>query len=235
MTREEILQVNYAELCELLEIRKTRTSPCNPKGNGQPERFNRTLLPMIRSYLQGQQREWDLNLGCLAGAYRMTPHESTTFTPNMLMLGREVRIPLEIIVGNPINQQDSTKTHGEYVTQLRDRLFKAHEVTRKHLENTATRQKHRYDAKCNINKFQLGDLVWLLNEIREVNVCPKLQPVYIGPYVVSKVLSIFDYEILLGPSGKSKIIHHDKLKAYVGNNPPKWAKIQKKKLCKQGK
>jgi transposase InsO family protein len=32
----------FQELCELLEIRKTRTSPKNPKGNGQIKRFNRT-------------------------------------------------------------------------------------------------------------------------------------------------------------------------------------------------
>ena len=39
----------FQELCELLEIRKTRTSRKNPKGNGQIERFNRTLLAMIKS------------------------------------------------------------------------------------------------------------------------------------------------------------------------------------------
>jgi transposase InsO family protein len=33
----------FQELCELLEIRKPRTSPMNPKANGQIERFNRTL------------------------------------------------------------------------------------------------------------------------------------------------------------------------------------------------
>lgn len=32
----------FKELCELLEIRKTRTSPRNPKGNGQCELFNRS-------------------------------------------------------------------------------------------------------------------------------------------------------------------------------------------------
>ena len=46
----------FKELCEMLEIRKTRSSPRNPKSNGQPERFNRSLLPMIRSYLKGPAR-----------------------------------------------------------------------------------------------------------------------------------------------------------------------------------
>jgi hypothetical protein len=66
---------------KLLEIRKTRTSPRNPRGNGQIERFNRSLLSMIKSFLRGEQTGWDLNLGCLADAYRATPHESTGLTP----------------------------------------------------------------------------------------------------------------------------------------------------------
>ena len=36
-----------AEICDLLEIRKTRTSPGHPPCNGQVERFNSTLLKMI--------------------------------------------------------------------------------------------------------------------------------------------------------------------------------------------
>ena len=33
----------FKQLCEILEIRKTRTSPRNPKCNGQTERFNRSM------------------------------------------------------------------------------------------------------------------------------------------------------------------------------------------------
>ena len=224
----------FKELCEMLEIRKTRSSPRNPKSNGQPERFNRSLLPMIRSYLKGQQKEWDLHLGCLAGAYRMTPHESTTLTPNMLMLGREVRMPYEVILNNTTSQREPITSYGEYVSQLRSKLNKSHEVARKHLQNTAVKQKKRYDAKCVVNKYQQGDLVWLLNEIREVDVCSKLQPAYIGPFVISKVLSVFDCEVVINAAGKTKVIHHDKLKPYKGDNPPNWVRVQSKKLSKQG-
>ena len=34
----------FAEICKLLEIHKTRTSPRNPRCNGQAEHFNRNLL-----------------------------------------------------------------------------------------------------------------------------------------------------------------------------------------------
>jgi hypothetical protein len=49
----------FQELCKILEIRKTRTSPRNPKCNGQVERFNRTLIGMIKSYLRGEQTNWE--------------------------------------------------------------------------------------------------------------------------------------------------------------------------------
>ena len=44
----------FHELCQLLEIRKTRTSNRNPRCNAQAERFNRSLLRMIKAYLQGE-------------------------------------------------------------------------------------------------------------------------------------------------------------------------------------
>ena len=79
----------FTELCRLLEIRKTQTSPYNPHCNGQVEGFNQTLDSMITSFLKGKQREWDRNLGSLAGAYHATVHESTGMTPNLHMFGKE--------------------------------------------------------------------------------------------------------------------------------------------------
>ena len=49
----------FSELCQLLEIRKTRTTPGHPCCNGQVEHFNRTLVGMIKTYLRGQQHNWD--------------------------------------------------------------------------------------------------------------------------------------------------------------------------------
>ena len=106
----------FKELCRMLEIRKTRTSVRNPRGRGQAECFNRTLLRMIKAYPCGEQTEWDLHLGCLAGAYRATPNESTRLTPNLLTMGCEVRLPAELVFGstNAYNGEEIT-SYGEYV------------------------------------------------------------------------------------------------------------------------
>lgn len=52
----------FKELCQLLGVKKSRTSSKNPKRNGRTERFNRTLLRMTRAYLPVKQKDLDLHL-----------------------------------------------------------------------------------------------------------------------------------------------------------------------------
>ena len=176
----------FAELCKLLEIRKTRTSPGNPRGNGQTERFNKTLVRMIKAYIKGQQRNWDLHLGCLAAAYRATPHESMGLTPNLLMLGREVRLPAELMFCSSTTEGTGISSYGEYVETIKSRIQHAHDIARANLGKAAERQKQDYDAKISINRFSPGDYVWYRTDISQLVVAPKLRVAYEGPYVVVK-------------------------------------------------
>lgn len=209
----------FKELCRLLHIRKTRSSPRHPQGNGQTERFNRTLVNMIRSYIADQQDKWDENLGCLTGAYRATVNDSTQMTPNMLMLGREVRVPLEAVI-----TPKELDSQGTYVTELKKRLKRAHEIVRQNLKRSAMRQKAYYDVKATLNSFKTGDLVWYLNEVRKVGLCEKLQALYIGPVLVISPKGPRDYVIQLDKQGTRKLVHQDKLKLYNGPKSLPWAK-----------
>ena len=79
-----------AEVCKLLDIEKTRTTPLHPRSDGQVERFNKTLVEMLRGKLSEDQKDRDLQLQPCMMAYRSSVHESTGETPNLLMLGRQV-------------------------------------------------------------------------------------------------------------------------------------------------
>ncbi len=207
----------FKDLCRLLEIRKTRTTPRHPEGNGQVERFNKTLVPMIRAYIKGQQANWDLNLGCLCAAYRATLNESTGFTPNMLMLGREVRMP-----GDINNDNLRCETYTDYVENLRNRLHKAHATARQYLKNTTLRQQEHYDGKQMLHQYKAGDLVWCLSEDKAPGLCPKLQMPYKGPYLILEKYNELTYLIQLNGKGTQKVIHYNKLKPYQGDMKLRW-------------
>ena len=90
---------------------------------------------MINSFLRGEQTNWDMNLGCLAGAYPASPHESTGLTLNLLMLGREIILPYEVTrEGHDPHKSDKTVTLGAHALKIKERLHRAHYVARKHLE-----------------------------------------------------------------------------------------------------
>ena len=69
------------EICKILGIDKTRTTPFYPMSDGLVERFNRTLESMLSLYVKTNQRDWDKFVPLVTMAYRSTPQESTHVTP----------------------------------------------------------------------------------------------------------------------------------------------------------
>ncbi|KAL3882449.1 hypothetical protein ACJMK2_028787 [Sinanodonta woodiana] len=185
---------------------------------------------MTKAYLKDEQEDWDLHLMCLAATYRATPHESTGMTPNLLKLGREVRLPAGRVARN-----DEIATYGEYVGILRDRMQYAHDVARKHLATAAKRQRDQHDVKLCQFGYIPGDLVWILNEFRYKGISPKLQKLYTDPFIVKKKINDLNYVIILDERGWEKLLHQNKIKPYVGGSQPVWVNKMRKKIVRWNK
>ena len=67
-------------------VNKTHTTSHHPQGDGMVERFNRTLLQMLRSYVD-HRADWEQYLPLVLFAYRSATHPSTGFSPFALMYG----------------------------------------------------------------------------------------------------------------------------------------------------
>jgi transposase InsO family protein len=135
----------FKELCHLLEISKTRTTAYRPCSNGQIERINRTVLQCIRCYLQehDRQKDWDKCIPFIAGAIRSTVSRQTGYTPNMMMLGREVLQPIDIMCKCPVSAttENAPSDASDFVQQLQQTLYETHEIARDNLKMAQKRQK----------------------------------------------------------------------------------------------
>ena len=119
-------------------------------------------------------------------AYRSSVHESTGETPNLLMLDRQVEVPLDVVT-EPTPHVKPLET--EYAQALQERLASAHEAARRHLGLAAERQKRNYDKCVSSKPFKVGNSVWLHNIKRRKGRNPKLDCPWEEPYLVVSVLS----------------------------------------------
>jgi transposase InsO family protein len=85
-------------MCTVLGIDKTRTTRFRPQSNGGVERFNRTLASMLTMYCEKNQETWENYLQQVMMAYRSSVHASTTRTPNSMLFGREITLPLQALI-----------------------------------------------------------------------------------------------------------------------------------------
>ena len=70
----------FQDLCKLLGIPKTRTTPYHPQSDGMVERFNRTLQNGLLMFVNQNNTDWDKHVPFLLMAYRSATHETTKVT-----------------------------------------------------------------------------------------------------------------------------------------------------------
>ncbi|KMQ82837.1 integrase core domain protein [Lasius niger] len=201
-------------MCKLLGIEKTRTTPLHPQSDGMVERFNRTILNHLSLFVSQNQQDWDQKLQLFLLAYRSAVQESTGFTPSLMLFGRELRLPCDLLFGRPPDTPSSVE---DYVDNLRERLEDVHAIARERIRISSEKMKTRYDVKATKREFQEGDRVWFWNPKRRKGLSPKLQTSWEGPYKVIKKLSDVVIRIQKSPSSKPKVVHYDRLAPYYGD------------------
>ncbi|CAC5420026.1 unnamed protein product [Mytilus coruscus] len=79
-----------------------------------------------------EHTNWDLNLGCLASAYRACPHDTTNLTPNVRMLGREIRFPFELTrEGTEFVPETEEATCGAHALKVREEITESTSYSQK--------------------------------------------------------------------------------------------------------
>ena len=210
----------FQEMCKLLGMDKTRTTPLHPQSDGMIERFNQTVEAMLSKFVAENQQDWDEHLAVLMMAYRSAVHE----LPGSLLVndGRSNDLPIDLLLGTPDPPEHQPEDQSEYAAKLRDRIERVHAFAWYNMLLESVRQKRSYDHRARVRQFNRGDPVWLYNPTWKKGRSPKLQRPWCGPYLVTLRLDDLVYRIQQGARTKPKVVHIDRLKAYEGQNVPTW-------------
>jgi transposase InsO family protein len=219
------------ELCKLLQIDKTTTTSYRPQSDGLVERFNLTLQQMLTAFCNKDKRtDWDLALPYVMMAYRSTPQESTGLSPNILMLGRKLRTPIDLQYPPPEDPTLEYKCQVEYVEWVRQIQREAHESARKHLHQAAERQKRNYDLGSRSYDIQVGSWVYLKDYLHKKT---KLHFRWKRPHLVIEQKSPVTYLIQKTEKSKPVVCHVDSLKRCYGWKETKWNQPKHKTVATQ--
>jgi transposase InsO family protein len=219
----------FEAMCDLMDIEHKTSTAFHPQGNSRVERMVKVVVNLMSAYCK-DQKDWDSNLCLLTLAYRSTIHEVTGYTPNYLMMGRDVYLPLDIMVGTiPGDQRQIAPA---YIADLKERLQDAFKAVRTNLKSYAEQNKKYYDLRTHGEEFGEGDLVYTMKKTRQKGVSPKLDAKWKGPYLVVKKFGTI-YEVQINRQ-TSKLLHFDLLKpCHIDiNSVPPWLKRAQKKLLK---
>ena len=151
----------FYNLEKLSGIKHSRTTPYHPQGNGQVERFNRTLLSMLRALPEKQKSRWRDHLNKVVHAYNCTRHDSTGFSPFYLLFGRTPRLPIDLMFG--LKPPEGYSTYPEYVKNWRRAMKEAYELASAHAKKSADMGKQQYDKKVRHTTLREGDRVLVRN------------------------------------------------------------------------
>lgn len=144
------------ELCLITGMRKFRTTSYHAMGNGQCERYNRTLLNMLGTLKPEQKQNWKLHINPLVHAYNCTRNESTGVSPYFLMFGRNPRLAID---EEFCLQKTEWKSTSKYINNLKKNMKSAYELVTRNMKKSQEKQKEGYDQRVRGAEIRAGDRV----------------------------------------------------------------------------
>jgi len=148
----ELMQVFLHEF----SVHHIRTSPYHPKSNGVYERFNGTLMTMIRSLLDRFPDSWDTALPWVLFAHREVPVKTLGCSPFELMVGRTVPGPLQLVKSAWLQETDLSSAKQnvvEFILNTRERLRHALDLANTHAAQERSKAKVWYDRRARLRTF----------------------------------------------------------------------------------
>ena len=152
----------FNHLEKISGVKHSRTTPYHPVGNGQVERFNRTLLSMLRTLPEKFKTSWKDHVSKLSYAYNCTEHATTGYSLYYLLFGRSPRFPIDLLF-NVLREEKEPASLSEYVKKWKGALQEALNIASRNAHAKAESGKLQYDKKVHSNALEQGDRVLVRN------------------------------------------------------------------------
>ena len=226
----------FQHLHRLAGIKASNTTPYHPMGDPIVERYNRTLINMLKSIPENEKKRWKDHLPKLTFAYNSTIHKSTGFSPFYLLMGRESRLRVDGVFPSFESGKSDPMTYGTFVTNWQRRMAEAYALANQRSETSKQANKVRYDNRAKSVEIGVGDRVLVQN-------CKKTGTGKLATFwetdvsvVLSKRPNIPVYEVRKygTPKSRVRVLHQNLLKCVNELTPPESTDVAEKVVSDKG-
>jgi len=169
----------FKDYCSEEKIQHLLITTGIPRGNGQVERINRTLIPLLTKLSTPKPEEWFKFLDIAQKYLNATFSRSTSRTPYQLMFGTHMRLKEDPQV-REIIENEWTRMYEEERDDIRQQAkAKIAEIQRENIKNYNKKRKKA-------QQYKTGDLV----AIKRTQLGPglKFRDKFLGPYRITKIM-----------------------------------------------
>lgn len=153
------------------------------------ERYNKTIITAVASFVDEDHRTWDRHLHKIQFAINSSVNESTNFSPAFLVFGREM-VPCGSIHTQLDNVEDLIFSPRDIYAENIGNLIPIFSQVQSRLYSIHNNQAKYYNKKRKNVEFDQGDIVWKRNypiSSTEKYFCAKLAPKYIKCLISDKI------------------------------------------------
>ena len=168
------------QLCFRWAINHVTTTPYHPQAS-LVERANRNLKSALKIFHHQSQGRWDEDLPLLSVAFNTAVHESSKFTPDLLLLGRKMKCPLLSHWDLSSGEAGKPMTNQSFWTQAYINLKAARD-----------RVARRYNVNRKAHRYKVGDMVIFKKNLissKAQKVTGKLLMRWLEPVIIAKFVS----------------------------------------------
>ena len=196
------------DFCKKYNIEQITTAPYRPQSNGLVERFHGTLVPMVNKYSE-EKKDWAELIPLVLHFIRLTPAQSSGFSPFKVVHGWEPASPVELVYKGWMEKDLEGLDVCSWVMENSERVQEIRDMVVLSQTEVSDKRKKKYDKVAILRKFELGEKVML----RTPGLDAKLQDAWEGPYEVAKILGPLTYELDIGKR-KKRVAHVNTLKKF---------------------
>ena len=112
-------------------------TPYHPERNGQVERFNSTLLSMLRTLPEGKKSHWSDHVSKAVHAYNCTKNKATGYSPFYLLFGHSPHLPIDFIFNT--SPPPTPAKQREFVEEWKEAMQQAFELASEKKSKSTTK------------------------------------------------------------------------------------------------